>query len=291
MKTNEILDKFFHYLKIKGSSKHTLKAYKLDLQDYLKHLSEEHINEKDLSNLFINATSVEFKTYKFYLGASSPATVKRKFMTLKRFLDWCVQEGYRKQKLPEAIKLPKFQTLSPRWLTRNEMNSIQRALETKRNLRDKTIVNLLYHTGIRVGELVSLRWEDIDTGRYQGTLRIRKGKGEKERLVPLNATARNLLQKYEESLVKREDYLFYGIRKNPLNEDGVLRMFYSLSKQAGVKVTPHALRHTFCKNLLESNVSIDKIATLAGHSSLTVTQKYTTPSLQDLSKAVVHLED
>lgn len=171
------------------------------------------------------------------------------------------------------------------------MNSIQRVLETKRNQRDKTIVNLLYHTGIRVSELVSLQWEDIDTGRYQGVLRIRKGKGEKERIVPLNATARNLLQKYEESLGKRESYLFYGIRKNRLNEDGVLRMFYSLSKQAGVKVTPHALSHTFCKNLLESNVTLDKIATLAGHSSLAVTQKYTTPSLQDLNAAVIQLDD
>jgi site-specific recombinase XerD len=134
MKTNEILDKFFHYLKLKASSKHTLKAYKLDLQDYLNHLSEEDFHEKELSNLFIHTTSVEFKTYKSYLGASSPATIKRKFTTLKRFLDWCFIEGYRKQKLPDLPKLPKFQALSPRGLTRNEMNSIHRALLKQREI-------------------------------------------------------------------------------------------------------------------------------------------------------------
>ncbi|MBX9838357.1 MAG: site-specific integrase, partial [Silvanigrellaceae bacterium] len=88
MKLNEILDKFFNDLKIKTSSKHTIKAYKLDLFDYLNHLKEENFSEKELLNLLINATSVEFKTYKSYLGASSSSTIKRKFNTLKRFLDW-----------------------------------------------------------------------------------------------------------------------------------------------------------------------------------------------------------
>ena len=71
----------------------------------------------------INATSVEYKTFKSYLGSSSSSTIKRKFNSLKRFLDWRHKEGYRKQKLPESIKLPKFQTLSPTWLTRNEFYS------------------------------------------------------------------------------------------------------------------------------------------------------------------------
>ena len=127
--------------------------------------------------------------------------------------------------------------------------------------------------------------------RCQGTLNIKKGKGEKDHIVPLNTIARAILFDYKGSLKIKKEYLFYGIRKNRMNEDSVLRMFYTLSKLAKVKVTPNTLRHTFCKNLLDRNVSLDKIATLAGHSSLAVTQEYTTPSLQDLNKAVIQLDD
>lgn len=91
-------------------------------------------------------------------------------------------------------------------------------------------------------------------GRYRNesipwNFKHKKGKGEKDRLVPLNATERAILVDYQDSLEIKKEYLFYGIRKNRMNEDSVLRMFYALSKQAKVKVTPHTLRHTFCKNL------------------------------------------
>ncbi len=289
MKTNEILEKYFASLRLKVCSKHTLKAYKLDLLDYINHL--EFKEDEKIKDLLLNATSIEFKTYKYYLGASSPATIKRKFTSLKAFLTWCIKEKFRKKPVPTLPKLPACQPLAPRWLTRNELNSLLRTVEKKKSLRNQTIVNLLLHTGLRVSELVSLRWEDIELGRYEGTLKVRSGKGQKFRSIPLNATARTLLTTYLESLAEKKEYLFYGIRKNRLNEDAVLRLFYSLGKQAELKVTPHDLRHTFCKTLLDKETSLDKIATLAGHSSLTTTQKYTTPSLQDLKTVVTQLDN
>ncbi len=289
MKLDEILDKYLNTLKLKGCSKYTLKAYKLDLLDYLSHLEIEK-EEKKIDYL-LEATSIDFKTYKSYLGASSPATIKRKFTALKTFLSWCLKVGLRKNPIPELPKLPTSQPLSPRWLSRNDLNALLRIVEKEKSLRDKTIVHLLLNTGLRVGELVSLKWEDIEIGRYNGTLKVCSGKGQKVRFIPLNTTARKVLNAYFETFKEKKEYLFYGKRKNKLNEDAVLRLFYSLAKKAEIKVTPHDLRHTFCKNLLDKNISLDKIATLAGHSSLAVTQKYTTPSLQDLNKAVIQLDD
>ncbi|WP_186650356.1 tyrosine-type recombinase/integrase [Fluviispira vulneris] len=298
MKLENILELFLKNLHTKGASPHTIKAYKLDLLDYLKHLKENECSEEaaSLYSLVVDATSIEFKSYKEYLGQSSPATIQRKFITLRRFLSWCLKEGFRKNPVPEPPKLPSSQPLAPRWLKRNELNSLFRLVEKQGNKRNEAIVQLLFHTGLRVSELVSLTWEDIHIGRYEGLLTVKCGKGQKKRFVPLNATARKVLLELKDVSSQKEakDFLFHG-KRGPLNENGVLKLFYTLSSSLSMdtknKITPHRLRHTFCKTLLDKKESIEKVSTLAGHSSLSTTQKYITPSIEDLKLSVDSLMD
>ncbi|BBH54691.1 tyrosine-type recombinase/integrase [Fluviispira sanaruensis] len=296
MKLENILELFLKNLHTKGASPHTIKAYKLDLLDYLKHLKENEFPEEasPLYSLLIDATSIEFKSYKDFLGQSSPATVQRKFITLRRFLSWCLKEGFRKNPVPDTPKLPSSQPLAPRWLKRNELNSIFRLVEKNGVKRDEVIIVLLYNTGLRISELVDLKWEDIELGRYEGLLKVRKGKGAKMRLVPLNAAARKALLELMTLRKPSDEYLFYG-KRGRLTENGILKLFYSLSTELRLgsknKITPHRLRHTFCKTLLDKKESIEKVSTLAGHSSLSTTQKYITPSIEDLKLSVDSLMD
>lgn len=296
-----LIELFLDHLRAKRVSAHTIKAYRLDLLDYLKHLSEEFAfqiksdeNQRTETHLFdglIQATSVDLNNYRAYLGQSLPATITRKFATLKKFLNWLHKEGRRTKSLPTFPILPKKQPLAPKWLSKNEIHELLRKAERSSQScsnRNYVIVTLLLNTGIRVGELVNLKWEDIEFKRYDGSLKIQSGKGQKERIVPLNAKIRSILLIYKEQVSKimpGKEYLFYG-KRGKINENAVLKMFYTLSKTLNFEVTPHDLRHTFCKLLLDKNVSLDKIATLAGHSSLNITQRYLTPSFQDLSDSV-----
>ncbi|WP_397601616.1 tyrosine-type recombinase/integrase [Silvanigrella sp.] len=296
MELKNVLELFTKSLEEKGASFHTIKAYKLDLADYLRHLKEIEVSgqnvETTLYSLLVDATSIELKSYKEYLGQSSPATIQRKFITLRRFLSWALKEGLRKNSIPDAPNLPTSQSLAPRWIMKKDLNALFRFVEKQGRIRNEALVLLLFHTGIRVSELVSLTWGDIHLTRYEGLLTVQKGKGQKKRFIPLNATARNVLLKLKKHSIKKEekDFLFYG-KRGPLRENGVLKLFYSFSHQLKIPVTPHSLRHTFCKTLLDNKESIEKVSTLAGHSSLTTTQKYVTPSLHDLSKAVFSLDD
>ena len=132
MLLQDTLEKFFAYLQSKGSSPHTLKAYRLDLLDYIKHFKEEGFErpcEETLCESLVQATSVDLNSYRIYLGQSAPATIARKFATLRKFLFWAHKEGLRVKAAPDIPILPKKQPLAPRWLKKNEINELLRKIE------------------------------------------------------------------------------------------------------------------------------------------------------------------
>ena len=299
-----VLAQFFYDSRLREVSAHTLKAYKLDLADFAKHMVEERERggenaPEDQESLFeevVNCTSVDLRRYKTYLTQKKLSTAARRFASLRKFLSWAHAKELRRKVLPEFPKLRSEQKLAPRWLTKNQVHTLLKKAEKRdhtTSLRNMVMIKLLINTGLRVSELVSLTWDEITLKRYDGFLQVLGGKGNKDRIVPLNANIRTLLEKYRNSRKnsdKNLDYLFYGGRGR-LNSDAVLRMFYSLNKELDFKVTPHNLRHTFCKSLLDKGVPASEIATLAGHSSLNTTQKYITPSLADVTKSVEKLNE
>ena len=183
-------------------------------------------------------------------------------------------------------------SLGPRWLTRREQHALLRALERGRNRRDLAIVQLLLHTGLRVRELCTLTWRDITLSARKGRLTVRHGKGGTYRQGPLNATARAAVHTLgSQQHVGTDAPLLLG-QRGPLTPRGVQTLLAKYETQAHLDVlSPHVLRHSFCKNLLHAGVGLEQVATLAGHTSLETTRRYCTPSLQELEQAVTRLSD
>ena len=178
---------------------------------------------------------------------------------------------------------------APKWLDKNQQYALLRAVQEKGKVRDVAIITLMLHTGLRVSEVAALKVGDVELSVRKGSLNVRGGKGGKYRTVPLNADARKALQAYMEQRpgLKVGDYLFIGQRGDRLEAPGIYYLVQSYAYDAHLEeVTPHTLRHTFGKNLVDAGVSIDRVAQLLGHESVDTTRIYTTPSAQDLQNEV-----
>ncbi len=160
----------------------------------------------------------------------------------------------------------------------------------KQGRRDAAILALLLHAGLRVSEVCSLKKKDMVIGKRSGQVIVRSGKGGRYREVPLNRDAREAVKIWlSVRSDSADDTLFVGRRGVGLKARGVQRMVERLAIAARLdpeQVTPHTLRHTMGKNLIDAGVSLDRVAMLMGHSNLNTTAIYTTPSQADLAMAV-----
>lgn len=218
-------------------------------------------------------------------GKATPATVNRALVSLRVFFNWLHEKGdipYNPAANIRPVRTAKKP--APKWLSRKEQAALMRAVKAKGNPRDEAMIGLMLHAGLRIGELCSLKREDIEIAPRSGHVRVR-GKGNKERVVPLNVTIRKILEVWLRE--NPGDPLWPNRYGEPISPRGVRKLLEEYAYEARLEgVTPHTLRHTFCKNLIDSGVSIDQVAMLAGHESLDVTKLYTAPSEKDLQAAV-----
>jgi integrase/recombinase XerC len=265
----------------------TIKNYLCDL-NYFQKWFEQKTSQKLIPE---QITPTDLRDYKHYLSEVlllKPKTVNRKLSSLKSFLNWACSEDliseHRIPRMPQPIKEEK---VGPQWLDRNEQHALIRTVEQGKNQRDLTIIQLLLNTGLRVSELCSLMWSDIQITSRKGRLIVRSGKGGKRREIPLNKDARKVLLDLGYSHHKgKKEAIFMG-QRGPMTPRGVESMFHKYVAHAELdEVTPHKLRHTFCKNLIEAGVSLEKVALLAGHENLETTRRYCSPSEHDLEAAV-----
>jgi site-specific recombinase XerD len=226
-------------------------------------------------------------------------TVNRALVSLSRFCQWLSEQGIIVANPVEGIKPIQLTTFAPHWLTRLQQAALMRAVQASQNLRDLAIVGLMLHVGLRVSEVCQLRRQDLILQMRSGQVTVRYGKGNKHRIVPLNITIRRILMNYLAILSDEPDFLFSSrfrrtatgeLCQSHLSSRGVQHLVKRYAERAKLdRVSPHTLRHSFCKNLIDAGVSLDKVALLAGHSSLDVTRRYTTPSIEDLQESVEHL--
>jgi integrase/recombinase XerC len=160
----------------------------------------------------------------------------------------------------------------------------------KPSLRDYAIITLLIHAGLRVSEACRIDLDDVTLLERSGSAQL-LGKGNKYREVPLNITARKAINDWLDKRGIVPGPLFTSQKKGGrLTPKGIQQLItryaYKAHLPEGIKVTPHVLRHTFCKDLIDKDVSIDQIAALAGHHNINTTAKYTVPSQKDLQRAV-----
>ncbi len=286
---NPYLDKFKTYLRSQDRAPRTVGEYVSDLAIFAQWL-ESHRNETFAPDAITPTDVRDYRTFLLNTEKRAPATINRKLASIRVFTRWSVARGFIESDPASQIKSVKEVAKPPRWLDRKEVHSLQRAAE-KGEPRDLAILLLMLNTGLRVSEVAGLTLGDLKISDRKGEMVVR-GKGQKVRTVPLNAGIRKVLRAYLENRPKvKHDSLFVGQKGEPLGKQGIQYQIRLMAEQAKLDgVSPHSLRHTFAKNLVDAQVSLDQVATLMGHTNLTTTARYTKPSQQDLARAVEKLD-
>lgn len=284
MAKNTYIENYIDYQKSTDKSPMTLASYRSDLIQFTVWFEATNNEMMRLTNI----TPTDARQYKQHLVDTGlrPPTINRRLLSLKYFLEW----GWRTKKIKYRFPLPKTvrQSLSiPKWLNRCQQNQLLRHIEQLGSARDIAIVKILLNTGLRVSELCGLKWSDITMSDRKGKLLVNAGKGSKYREVPLNKDARIAFFNLDYTIHAGSDAFIFTGQRGALSSRGVQLMLNRLKfpEELGA-VSPHQLRHTFCKNLVNAGVSLEKVASLAGHERLDTTKLYCQPSFADLSEAV-----
>jgi tyrosine recombinase XerC len=260
----------------RGLSPNTLRAYASDLASF-----ERWAGRKELDPLGIDHRDIRRYLADLDRARYARRTIGRRLSALKAFLGYCVRQGVIANDPAAVLSAPKPEGRLPRTV-RPEL--LQRLLEapdaaTPLGLRDRAILELLYATGIRVGELVGLDVDDLDL--EQGLVTV-MGKGSRERTVPLHRVASRSLRDYlrdaRPRLAKQaSSALFLGRTGKRLGARGVRARVDSYLRDlaSGERVTPHMLRHSFATDLLEAGADLRTVQELLGHVALSTTQTYT----------------
>ena len=284
--------KFLQHLHVeKGSSPHTLKGYREDLETLVEYLSEEDGRCPDPTSL----TSVELRSYLAALHDAGYAktSIARKLASLRSFYRFGQREGWAESNPATALRNPRKARKLPHFLTTGEIGKLLAAppSDVPMGLRDRAILETLYSAGLRVSELVDLNDGDLDF--QQGIVRVR-GKGRRERLAPLGSYAMRAQKRWLELRTLsskeprgREAPLFVNRFGNRLTARSVGRMLEKHLKTAGLdgRTSPHTLRHSFATHLLDRGADIRSVQELLGHKSLVTTQIYTHVSTSNLRAA------
>lgn len=269
---------FFDYLRIeKGLADNSVAAYYQDIKKY-----EAYLNDKGIDKPH-SVSRKEITDFLFSLrGSISPNSISRILSTIKSFYRFLLREKLISSDPTELISAPKLEKKLPEFLSFEEVSRILEApdLKNRFGIREKAVLELMYATGLRVSEAAFLKIGDLNLD--VGFLKC-KGKGSKERIVPLGKTAQRFLEKYlSESRMsflkkKESEYIFIGQGGRHLSRQSLWKIIKKAVASAGVikKVTPHTLRHSFATHLLEGGADLRSVQEMLGHVSITTTQIYT----------------
>ncbi len=277
-KRNKYLDKYLDYLKYqKNYSEYTVISYCNDIVEYLNYLDTEALDFK----------KVEYSDIRFYLmflkdnKEDNNASIDRKLSALRGFYKFLANEKIVSNNVFSLINGPKKEKKLPRYFEYNELEELFLVPDRSTILgqRDLLLLELLYATGVRVGELVNIKVGDIDlTSRSILIL----GKGNKERIVTYGEYCEEILKEYlNDGYVRlnlgREEYLFLNKNGKQLTERGVRYILDQIIKKTSLNknISPHMLRHSFATHLLNEGCDLLTVQKLLGHESIKATQIYT----------------
>jgi tyrosine recombinase XerC len=264
------VEKFTRYLEIeKNYSTHTILNYKLDLEEFQKFLGEQPIEKVDYLAVRKYLANLKEKNLQ-------SRSIARKLSSLRSFFRFLTREGFIKVNPIVSITSPKLDKHLPQFLSEDETarlieSSIPKTLS---GMRDRAILETFYSTGIRISELVGLDLDDVDV--ISGIVKVR-GKGKKERLVPIGEHAISAIRLYLEKRDTAANALFLNPSRRRISDRGVRYMFKKYIRIAGTRqgVSPHTLRHSFATHLLNRGADLRTVQELLGHANLGTTQIYT----------------
>lgn len=275
---NGILNKYLEYLTVqKNYSDYTISSYHNDITDFYTFCKENSI-------FYLNITYSESKKYLMYLyeeKKEKATSVSRKISSIRSFYRYLNNQNVVKSNPFQLLNLPKKEKKLPRYFEYNELLNLFEVpdINTPLGERNRLILEMLYATGVRVGELVNIKVSDINLNDKKITI---LGKGNKERIVYYNDVTSKYLKKYlSEARIKlninKSDYLFLNYRGGKLTTRGVQDVLNKIITKTSLnkKISPHMLRHSFATHLLNEGCDLLSVQQLLGHSSLSATSIYT----------------
>lgn len=286
----QIIVQYKKYLVSQNYSKHTLRAYLGDVEQFCgfikKFFPDGNINIDGI-------TKSMFRDFLQHLSEQKDGnrSLARKVISIKAFFSYLIRNGFTAHNPLIEIKIPKFEKHAATFLTEKDMRFVLQIPDQDDpfGIRNSAILELLYSTGIRIGELAGLTLKDVDFKQEQ--IKV-FGKRAKTRIIPMGSYAVNALQKYlkiRSAFIKKLDVpeVFVSKNGNPLSSD---ELRYIVNKYLKViekskNYSPHTLRHTFATHLLNHGADLRSVQELLGHSSLTSTEVYTHTSMQKLKEA------
>ncbi len=256
------IDRFRKNMIGERRSPYTVKEYSFLSSIFLKFVN------KDLDQ----CTPADIENFKLYLAVERKYSKSSQYLAIK-----AVKHLFKSRNIkpPENLIAPRRSAKMPVYLSQSEMERLVEA--SREDLRDRAMILLLLYTGMRVGELCSLKPEDIDT--TEGLIRVRSGKGDKDRIVLIPPECSEVLSQLYSGKIKSGKFseYFFGTRNGKIHPTTVERIVRNNAKKCGIerKVTPHTLRHTFATTVLKNGGDIRFIQQILGHASIATTQIYT----------------
>lgn len=268
------LNEYLEYLKIdKKYSDNTIKSYENDLNNYLKFIKDKSVlncSKESIINFLNNEKKIK-----------SDHTISHTLTVLRNFYKFLEKNGYIKYKPTEYIEIPKLKKTLPNVLSIKEIDYLLDInLNNKYDYRNKAMLELMYSSGLRISELINLTIYDININ--ENLVRV-MGKGNKERIIPIDDYATKYLNiyinEYRPLLYKKNlnDYLFLNSRGNKISRQAMFKILKQIAIKKNIKTdfSPHTLRHSFATHMLENGADLRSIQELLGHSNISTTQIYT----------------
>jgi integrase/recombinase XerC len=283
---------FVTFLEVEqGASRETIRGYRSDLKQFFAFAT----SDPQSGGASLSPQRVDPYLIRGYLAwldkkKEKKTSLARKLATLRSFYRFLIRDGLATRSPADEVRTPKLPRYLPRVLTKDDANTLMDTPEGESVLsrRDRAILETLYSTGARVSELVGMNWDDLDMS--SGLVRLR-GKGRKDRIVPIGAVAIETLTEYHSNLpspvaqtaaklavgaTPSAGPVFRNHRGARLTARGVERIVAKYSSRlASGRISPHALRHSFATHLLDEGADLRAIQEMLGHASLGTTQKYT----------------
>ena len=273
----EAINAFILYLhNVKKMSLNTEMSYRRDLNKVADFLETQGVTD------VTKVTETNLNSYVLYMEKNnfSAATVSRNIACLKSFYHFLVKEGMVSENIAENLKAPKVEKKLPEILTTQEVFRLldQPKGDHPKEIRDKAMLELLYATGIRVTELISLKVSDVNL--HLGYINCKDA--HKERTIPIGNAARDALSRYlneaRDTMLAdaKDDTLFVNCSGEPMSRQGFWKLIKYYAKKAGIEadITPHTLRHSFAAHLVENGADLRSVQEMLGHSDISTTQIY-----------------
>ncbi len=280
-----LIDRFLDYIKVeKGLSSNTIQSYNNDLLRFARFLERKGLSVKNITTSDLSDYIQELK------GKLSERSLARNLSSLRSFYRFLILNSHINHNPTRLIDFPKLPRRLPEVLSFEEVERLLSAPDPKtpEGKRDKAMLELLYATGIRVSELITIKIHDLDLER--GIVRV-LGKGSKERLIPMGQIAIDSIKEYlliRKGFLKDKDFphLFLNVRGRPLTRQGFWKIIKAYGIKAGIKkrITPHILRHSFATHLLERGADLRSVQLMLGHEDISTTQIYTHISTERIRK-------